>query len=121
MAIRVLNAKNGRRESGKTVGKACEMCGTIKCKLHVHHRDHNPLNNAPTNLQTLCASCHKLCHSPNFDATTGQKKPCKHCSKPVARQGLCSTHLSRLKRHGDPLAKKVKTAFHLGWEMGRDL
>jgi hypothetical protein len=31
------------------------------------------------------------------------------------RQGLCQTHLSRLKRHGHPLAKKRKTAS--GWHL----
>ena len=117
MSIKVLNAKNSRREAGKFVKSACEMCAKTNCKLHVHHKDHNPLNNELSNLQTLCVSCHKLSHSPNFDVTTGQWKPCLHCDKPVYRKGLCATHLSRLKRYGDPLAKKVKSAFKGGWEL----
>jgi 5-methylcytosine-specific restriction endonuclease McrA len=30
--------------------------------LHVHHLDRNPANNDPTNLVTLCASCHLRLH-----------------------------------------------------------
>jgi hypothetical protein len=92
----------------------CEVCGTTR-SLHVHHRDHDPMNNAPSNLQTLCASCHKRAHSPNYDETGTQRKSCVHCDKPSYRQGLCQTHLSRLKRHGHPLAKKRKTAS--GWHL----
>ena len=96
------------RRSAAQVKPNCEGCGTDKRKLHVHHRDENPLNNDPLNLQTLCASCHKLAHSPNFTATPIQRKPCAHCSKGAVKIGLCNTHLTRLRRYGDPLAKKIK-------------
>lgn len=98
-----------RRQSAKAVGPSCELCGRTGCRLHVHHKDQNPENNAPTNLQTLCGSCHRVSHSPNYTGTPPRRKPCALCSRPVARIGLCNTHLTRLKRHGDPLAKKVKT------------
>lgn len=111
--IKKPNAKNSRRQSGKMVGKSCLRCGKTRCKLHVHHKDENPLNNAPENLETLCVSCHKASHSPNYMGMPLQRKPCLHCSKPVARQGFCNTHLSRKKRFGDPLLKKFKTAS--GW------
>ena len=62
----------------------------------------------PMNLRTLCASCHKLAHSPNFMATSGQRKPCSLCEMPAMRAGLCWTHHTRLMRHGDPLVRKVK-------------
>lgn len=39
---------------------ACE-CGATT-KLHVHHKDRNPANNDPANLQTLCSSCHLKLH-----------------------------------------------------------
>jgi 5-methylcytosine-specific restriction endonuclease McrA len=45
------------------VGKVCERCGFIPehlAQLDVHHKDHNHNNNEPTNLQTLCANCHRL-------------------------------------------------------------
>lgn len=41
----------------------CESCGFIpihKCQLDVDHIDGNHSNNDPTNLQTLCANCHRL-------------------------------------------------------------
>lgn len=41
--------------------KQCETCEE-KSKLHVHHKDRNPANNSPENLQTLCASCHLRLH-----------------------------------------------------------
>src|SRR6266542_4575878 len=39
----------------------CSECATTK-RLHVHHKDRNPANNRPANLQTLCASCHLKLH-----------------------------------------------------------
>lgn len=41
--------------------EACEECGTTT-DLHVHHVDRNPENNDPSNLKTLCASCHLKLH-----------------------------------------------------------
>jgi hypothetical protein len=105
-----------RRKTTGMAGPQCELCGTNKRKLHVHHKDHNPENNDPKNLQTLCASCHKVSHSPNYTGTPPRRKPCAYCLKPVARKGLCNTHLTRLKRHGHPLGKKFKTAS--GWVSG---
>ena len=39
----------------------CETCGTTN-DLHVHHIDRDPANNDPTNLMTLCSSCHLKLH-----------------------------------------------------------
>lgn len=41
----------------------CEACGFIpvdKCQLDVDHIDGNHENNDESNLQTLCANCHRL-------------------------------------------------------------
>lgn len=41
----------------------CEWCGFIpehKCQLDVDHIDGNHSNNNLSNLQTLCANCHRL-------------------------------------------------------------
>jgi hypothetical protein len=44
----------------------CERCGISQAvlseSLHVHHRDRNPQNNAPGNLQILCRACHNAIH-----------------------------------------------------------
>jgi len=61
-----------QRQSGYAVGRprykeykgtTCEMCGFVpehKCQLDVDHIDGNHSNDDPTNLQTLCANCHRL-------------------------------------------------------------
>jgi hypothetical protein len=44
-------------------GDVCERCGFVPehpCQLDVHHRDGNHQNNDPSNLETLCANCHRL-------------------------------------------------------------
>jgi len=105
--IRVASDKAGRRQSVKARKSVCERCSSTRA-LHVHHKDENPRNNSVLNLQTLCASCHRLSHSLHFDPTTGQRKPCMHCARPAIRRGLCWTHLTRSKKYGDPLVTKVK-------------
>ena len=103
---------HSRMKAANTAAATCEICGATE-DLQVHHVDENPRNNAPSNLRTLCRSCHRRCHSPNFTETGEQRKPCAHCDKPSVKKGLCGAHLSRLKRFGHPLAKKRKTAS--GW------
>lgn len=57
------NAKD-RRASYTTHKKGyCEKCGFIaehRCQLDVDHIDGNHDNNQLSNLQTLCANCHRL-------------------------------------------------------------
>ena len=41
----------------------CGLCGFVAvdpCQLDVDHIDGNHKNNDPSNLQTLCANCHRL-------------------------------------------------------------
>jgi len=48
----------------------CERCGFIpedSCQLDVDHVDGNKANNEPSNLQTLCANCHRLKTKNNSD------------------------------------------------------
>lgn len=99
-------------KAARTVKPACEACGK-KGRLHVHHIDEDPTNNTPSNLKTLCSSCHRRSHSPNFMADGVTRKRCKHCAQPSVRRGLCSSHLNRFRRHGDPLAVKIRKGS--GW------
>lgn len=49
--------------NGPTDG--CWNCGFIalhSAQLDVHHRDGNHSNDAPANLELLCANCHRLVH-----------------------------------------------------------
>jgi hypothetical protein len=42
---------------------ACTLCGfkaQHKCQLDIDHIDGNHLNNEDSNLQVLCANCHRL-------------------------------------------------------------
>ena len=103
---------HSRMKAAKTAANACEICGMTN-DLQVHHVDKNPRNNVPSNLRTLCRSCHARCHSPNFTETGELRNPCVYCNKPSMKRGPCYTHLSRFKRFGHPLAKKKKTAS--GW------
>jgi len=48
----------------------CEVCGFIaehRSQLDVDHIDGNHENNDPSNLQTLCANCHRLKTQVNKD------------------------------------------------------
>ena len=98
---------HSRMKAKRHIKEACETCGATG-RLHVHHKDENPRNNRPSNLMTLCASCHRLCHSPNGDPTTGRRRPCRFCEMPSYKSRMCNTHLGRLRRYGHPLAKKRK-------------
>lgn len=49
-------------QARKHLRSSCECCGSTQ-KLHAHHCDENWANNDPTNLQTLCESCHRSWHS----------------------------------------------------------
>lgn len=103
---------HSRSKAAATAKAACETCGRSG-RLHVHHIDEDPTNNAPSNLKTLCPSCHRRSHSPNFMDDGVTLMPCAHCARPSVKLGLCHSHLSRLKRYGNPLAVKIKTAS--GW------
>jgi cytochrome c553 len=44
-------------------GEVCEFCGFIPvnpCQLDVDHKNGDKEDNSETNLQTLCANCHRL-------------------------------------------------------------
>jgi 5-methylcytosine-specific restriction endonuclease McrA len=43
-------------------GNACQVCGKEIGKLNVHHIDDRKEDHSPSNLLTLCQSCHSRCH-----------------------------------------------------------
>lgn len=51
-----------RAQSRKLRGMECEACG-YTLSLHAHHKDGDMTNNAPGNIQTLCAYCHNYWHA----------------------------------------------------------
>lgn len=58
------------REMLKKLGrdmKTCQSCGVRSKKLQVHHKDHNPFNNGPSNLLMLCRHCHGKIHDVDED------------------------------------------------------
>jgi len=52
------------RARRKTVITSCVQCGYngTSRRIEVHHRDGNPYNNQPENLEVLCRACHGLRH-----------------------------------------------------------
>jgi len=59
-----VGTQGARKRSRKFRKNECEECGKTK-DLHVHHKDRDLLNNDPSNLKTLCNSCHGKLH--NFE------------------------------------------------------
>lgn len=113
---KVHNDRNGRRQAQKLNKGFCEVCGRKDLsRKYVHHKDENPQNNSQGNLITLCGSCHRRSHSPNYTAMGTQHLPCRFCKRPSYRLGICCTHLTRLKKHGHPLKTKIKRGS--GWQL----
>lgn len=52
------NYKNGISTYTQHKKSKCQQCGSTK-NLMVHHKDGNRKNNNPSNLETLCWSCHE--------------------------------------------------------------
>lgn len=51
-----------RAQRAYTRGPVCECCGQTHQQMDRHHKDGDPTNNAPDNLQTLTAPCHARLH-----------------------------------------------------------
>lgn len=105
-----------RWRASKLRGDHCAECGTSE-RLHAHHIDGDPSNNDPSNIVTLCASCHLLHHW-----RTGKKgRPraaCRVCGEPARKHKLCGKHFQRWKKYGDPLLTRRKIGKE--WVLVRD-
>lgn len=123
MAQAMTHAKPNRKAVQKRVLKyrkpSCEQCGSTE-NLCIHHRDRNWRNNHPSNLMTLCSSCHtSLHHQHGHLVQKKEKPPCSVCGKPSYRRGLCNTHLTRFKRYGNPCLKRKKIG--RSWQLVEDI
>ncbi len=97
-----------RQRARKFKSFSCASCGTLQ-KLQVHHKDRNTSNNDPSNLETMCATCHMKMHHANGDIVKRvPKPPCVICGKKSYRQSLCNTCLGRKRRYGTPYLRGVK-------------
>lgn len=76
---------------------ACERCGGTH-RLEVHHKDENPTNNDPANLEVCCLWCHRKEHKNH-----GCSVPT--CSGIYRAAGYCFKHYYRFKKYGDPLVR----------------
>lgn len=104
-----------RRQSRKHLKTECETCKTGE-GLQIHHRDEDPFNNSPENLQTLCGACHTRWHWQNGKKPSIQKQSvgCKVCGKVEGRYhlGMCQKHYQRFKRHGNVNLVRRSTGRH---------
>ena len=93
------------QQARKFRGEKCETCGTTE-NLHVHHVDHNPRNNDPSNLQTLCASCHLKLHWAIGRTLPKRQSVCKICGEPAKSLDMCQKHYQRFRKYGEPCLTK---------------
>lgn len=86
-------------------GEMCEECRTTE-RLHVHHMDGNITNNDPSNLKTLCASCHLRWHWAHGKTASKRQSVCKICGAPARKLDMCQKHYQRSRKYGDPCLTK---------------
>jgi len=94
------------KRATKHRGEKCEECGTTE-NLGIHHIDSNQANNNPSNLMTLCGSCHTSWHWAN-GKTMPAPKPCEVCGEPSRKLGMCQKHYQRFVKYGDPCLTKKR-------------
>jgi hypothetical protein len=59
----------------------CVGCGVQPAILR-HHRDENPLNNAPANVAALCGPCHAAAHGGSARASEFARRPRPRIERP---------------------------------------
>lgn len=103
--IKVLNEKNSRRQATKQRGPTCCECGDGE-GLSAHHRNGDPLDNSPTNIATLCQSCHMKGHWRIWKQTARQETACLYCESRSRKLSMCQKHYQRWRKYGDPHVTK---------------
>jgi len=96
--------KKSYNEASKIIIKVmCSKCHSTE-RLHIHHKDHNYLNNNIENLDVLCYLCHAKHHHPKI------LNPCCVCNKLTERyyknNPVCNKHYRRCLKFGSPYLKK---------------
>ena len=96
---RVVKPNTNHWRARKHLKDGCEECGATE-KLHVHHKDSVLTNNEPSNLETLCVSCHISGHWARY--VPKPKPQCNYCDAPSRshKMRMCQKHYSRYRRHG---------------------
>lgn len=84
---------------------SCETCDS-QVHLQVHHVDFTTANDEPSNLMTLCASCHATWHWEHGKKPSKAPSVCRICGRRASGLGLCGMHRLRLKLYGDPFLTK---------------
>ena len=69
-----LNATKPYRKHKKDYCEACGFVALFQIQLDVDHIDGDSTNNDPSNLQTLCANCHRLKTRLNWDFYSNKKE-----------------------------------------------
>jgi hypothetical protein len=86
---------------------ACEICGGNE-KLGIHHKDRDWANDAPDNLQTLCASCHtSLHHAAGEISPRLPLRNCRVCGRPDCNRSVCNTCRTRERAARLRLARRL--------------
>lgn len=90
-----------RRAARRAVSTECTICGGVD-HLVAHHKNGNFDDNAASNIQTLCRSCHSQQHWSNTWAHR-RRRPCvvHGCGDNAnGTSALCSKHYLRQRRAG---------------------
>lgn len=105
----------GRRRAQKAFHLGpCERCQ--KPGEERHHKDENPKNNEPQNIEILCKSCHSIHHHQEIsDRKMILKKTCSSCGKAFLAKR------KRSKLCGDPacLSAHGRANAMIRWNSGR--
>ncbi len=94
LSMPLTNKSTAHYRARELKSQRCEECGGTK-DLQVHHRDKNPLNDLPENLQTLCSKCHHKMHCEELLST------CAVCGKTFKaashrnRNKICSAQCAK--------------------------
>ena len=89
--------------------KNCEICRASDKRLTLHHKDRNWRNGDPSNIQTLCSSCHTSLHHANAEIVPRAKeRPCAFCQRPIWGRSVCNTCRTQIRRNGKPSPRTTK-------------